>query len=137
MRLVVDTNVLVSALLFRGAVSRLRTHWTSGRVRLLMSAETETELVRVLCYPKFKLPGTVITALVASEILPFRDRVEVSAGPPVCRDPADDVFLWVARAGQADALVTGDDDLLSLGETWEGVSIRRPAEILVILDGGR
>ena len=137
MRLVVDTNVLVSALLFRGPVSRLHAHWAAGRVRLLMSVETEAELVRVLCYPKFKLPPSVVTALVASEILPFRERVEVSPGQPVSRDPADDAFLWVASAGRADALVTGDDDLLSLGELWEGVRIHRPAEILAILDGGR
>lgn len=89
----------------------------------------------MLGYPKFRLSPELQVSLVASEVLPFRDRHEVPSGPAVCRDAADDPFLWCARAAYADALVTGDDDLLALGDSWEGVRIVRLAEILEILAG--
>jgi len=55
MRVVFDTNTIVSALLFRGATSWLVEHWQSGEVTLMVSRETARELLRVLTYPKFGL----------------------------------------------------------------------------------
>lgn len=133
MRLVVDTNILVSALLFRGVASQLHARWVAGQLRLIMSPETEAELVRVLAYPTFRLAPETVAALLASEILPFRDMVPAPAGGAVSRDPEDDRFLWLARAAGAAALVTGDADLLVLAPAWEGVRILRLAEVLAEL----
>ncbi|WP_420614994.1 putative toxin-antitoxin system toxin component, PIN family [Candidatus Palauibacter sp.] len=119
-RTVLDTNVLVSALLFpKGTVSHLRDAWRSGAILPLASRETVSELVRVLCYPKFRLAEGEREELLA-DYLPFCESVVVEDPPPVpeCRDPFDRMFLELALAGRADALVTGDRDLLTLASTF-------------------
>jgi uncharacterized protein len=54
-RVVLDTNVLVSCLLFGGTPGELLDLWKTGRIRLLMSREMVDEFLRVLAYPKFNL----------------------------------------------------------------------------------
>ncbi len=113
-RIVPDTNVLVSALLFpAGRLSWLREAWQSEAVVLLASGDTTRELIRVLAYPKFRLTADERDDLLA-DYLPWCETVDVSErlDTPHCRDPSDRPFLELARAGRADALVTGDDDLL-------------------------
>ncbi len=116
-RLVLDTNVLVSALLFpSGRVSWLRHAWGADRIRPLAGRETTAELIRVLGYPKFRLSDTDRQDLL-EDYLPFCETVTVPDPPPVvpeCRDPFDRAFLELAVAGRADALVTGDADLQAL-----------------------
>ena len=115
-RLVLDTNVLLSALLFpAGSPSWMRHAWQAGDIVPLASPETTRELVRVLCYPKFGLTDDEREDLLA-EYLPWCETVIVSEPPDVhaCRDPADVPFLQLALAGHADAVVTGDDDLLAM-----------------------
>ncbi|MXW55554.1 MAG: putative toxin-antitoxin system toxin component, PIN family [Gemmatimonadales bacterium] len=114
-RTVLDTNVLVSALLFpKGTVSWLREAWRSGAILPLASRDTVSELVRVLCYRKFRLAAAEREELLA-DYLPYCESVDVGEPPPVpeCRDPFDRIFLEVAVAARADALVTGDEDLLA------------------------
>ncbi len=134
MRGVADTNVIVSALLFRGTTSRLRDHWRASRLVLVVSDETLAELARVLMYPKFKLSPGVVESLVATEVLPFTERISPTRAPPACRDADDDEFLWCARDAGADALITGDPDLLALRPAWSGVPILTVVEALQKLD---
>lgn len=127
-RTVLDTNVLVSALLFpKGAVSWLRDAWRTGTILPLIGRDTVSELVRVLCYPKFRLATREREELLA-DYLPYCESVDVGEPPPVpeCRDPLDRIFLELALAGHADALVTGDEDLLALAPTFP-VPILSPA----------
>ena len=115
-RLVLDTNVLVSALVFpAGSTSWLRTAWQSGTIRPLASRETTTELIRVLAYPKFRLDEDERDDLL-SDYLPWCETVVVRdlSAVPDCRDHHDRAFLALASAGRADALATGDGDLLAL-----------------------
>lgn len=116
LRVVLDSNVLISALLFGGRVGELHAHWRAGRIVPLVSKATFAELRRVLAYPKFRLTPAEIVLLVEEEFLPWAEVVEVppSADPPRCRDPHDEKFLHLAAAGRADCLVTGDADLLVL-----------------------
>ena len=119
-RTVLDTNVLVSALLFpKGTVSWLRDAWQSGAILPLASRDTASELVRVLCYPKFRLTTADREELLA-DYLPYCDSVDVGEPPPVpeCRDPFDRIFLEMALAGRAEALITGDEDLLALASAF-------------------
>ncbi|CAA7624226.1 putative toxin-antitoxin system toxin component, PIN family [Magnetospirillum sp. UT-4] len=117
MRLVIDTNVLVSALLFRGGATLwLRHAWQSERVRPLVSRDTVGELLAVLTYPKFGLEAIEREDILA-EYLPWCEVVAVPVPPPAvptCRDPFDMAFLHLAAAAGADALVTGDRDLHAL-----------------------
>jgi putative PIN family toxin of toxin-antitoxin system len=116
-RLVLDTNILVSALLFQGGrLGWLRHAWQSGQVTPLLCRSTTDELLRVLAYPKFRLEHHEIIALLG-DLLPHAEPVEQPASPPQaprCRDPDDQVFIDLFLAADADALITGDDDLLVL-----------------------
>ena len=118
MRLVIDTNILVSALLSeRSLPAHLVTLWRDGRFDLLTSNPQLDELMRVTRYPKIKariasaLAGRLINELRALAVM--LDRLETVT---VCRDPYDNYLLAMAHAGGADFLVTGDGrDLLSMG----------------------
>jgi putative PIN family toxin of toxin-antitoxin system len=116
-RVVLDTNVAVSALLFgSGSAGRVRAAWQSGRIVPLASTATARELVRVLAYPKFRLSGAEQQDLLA-DYLPWVTVVRIPDPPPdvpSCRDPFDVPFLHLAVAGRAKVLVTGDGARLAL-----------------------
>ena len=127
MRVVFDTNTVVSALLFEhGQLSWLRDHWRSGEVVTLVSRSTIDELIRVLAYPKFNLNKTEIEALLA-DYLPFTKPVVVSPQPqsPQCPDTDDQMFVDLAIQGRAEVLVTGDRTLLAMDF---GVTIEQAAD---------
>ena len=130
-RLVIDTNVLLSALLFRGtAMAWMRTAWQTGTILPLASQETVSELLRVLGYPKFRLTVSDREHLL-SDYLPWCEAVTIPVPPPLvpdCRDPFDRPFLVLSVAGNADALVTGDRDLLALAPDFP-IPIITPAEL--------
>jgi len=133
-RVVLDTNVLVSALVFRtGNPAALRTAWQAERIRPMASHETASELIRVLAYPKFQLTDIEREDLLA-EYLPWCESITVPANivVPEIRDPDDRMFLRLALAGQADALVSGDQDLLSLMDFR--VPVTTPARLREMLD---
>jgi putative PIN family toxin of toxin-antitoxin system len=114
-RVVVDTNVLVSGLLFGGEPGKIRDLWIKGRIVPLLSSETFTEFNRVLSYPKFRLSPAEITMLIEEELLPYAEILDVTEDATgVCRDPKDDKFLSLAASGKAAYLITGDQDLLVL-----------------------
>ncbi len=125
MRIVLDTNVLVSAMLKKGSLPyQLLTAWDSEKYDLITSEEQLSELDRVLNYDKLKkyIPAEKAAELVAR----LRESATSITGLPVVNystDPADNLILATAIAGQAELLVTGDKKhLLSLGIV-EAVSI--------------
>lgn len=127
-RVVLDTNVLVSALLFHaGALSWLRQAWRSEAILPLASRDTAAELIRVLSYPKFRL-GPDEREDLLGDYLPWCETVRVPKRTrvPHCRNPLDRPFLQLALAAEADALVTGDKDLLGLAGVF-AVPILSPA----------
>ena len=120
-RVVLDTSVVVSALVFTGGpTARLRQAWQQGACLPLVSTATVQELMRVLAYPKFGLDPAEREELLA-DYLPHTEAGHVPSPPPAvpaCRDPHDLPFLHLAQAGAASALITGDKDLLVLaGQT--------------------
>jgi uncharacterized protein len=128
-RVVVDTNVLVSALGWRGAPYRLIQGCFAGRHQLLLSPAILSELDRVLRYPKLGFePGAILSYLESlaetAEMVSPAIRLEV-----VKEDPDDDKFLECAVEGGAQALVTGDSDLAKLG-SFEGIPILTAAGFL-------
>lgn len=116
-RWVLDTNVVLSALIRPGGTAgKLRLAWQTGLFTPLLSHDTAAELVRVLGYPKFKLSAEEQHDLLA-DYLPWTEAVRLPVIPPrtpACRDPHDVPFLQLAIAARAQALVTGDADLLVL-----------------------
>ena len=135
LRVVLDTNVVLSALLFRNeSANRLRHGWQSGAFRPLVSAATAQELLRVLAYPKFRLSADDQQELLA-DYLPYTTGVRIPPRPPRvpdCRDPYDRPFLELAVSGHARLLVSGDRDLLALaGQAKFGIVT--PADFLLRL----
>ncbi|MFH1026876.1 MAG: putative toxin-antitoxin system toxin component, PIN family [Pseudomonadota bacterium] len=136
LRVVLDTNTLISALLFGGQSGMLRDLWKSGRIIPLVSKETFAEFRKVLSYPKFKLSQREIRSILNEEILPFVEPVEiVEQVTGVCRDPHDDMFLAAAAGGGAQYLVSGDQDLLVL-EHFGKTRIVTVTEFLSLAGGG-
>jgi len=119
-RVVIDTNVLLSSLLFHaGTLSWLRAAWQAHCICPLASRETMNELIRALSYPKFNLTDGEREDLLA-DYLPWCETIIVSnpAEIPECRDRFDRPFLELALMAQADALVTGDKDLLAMAKDF-------------------
>lgn len=116
-RAVLDTNVVLSALLFAsGRLTPIRLAWQRSAFRPLLSRATTEELVRALGYPKLGLTDAEREELLA-DYLPYCTVVTIPSKPPAvprCRDPFDQPFLHLAAHGRADYLVTGDRDLLVL-----------------------
>jgi uncharacterized protein len=133
-RLVVDTNILISALLVEASLSaHLIVLWRQGRFDLLTSAEQLDELMRVTRYPKIR--ERLAPALAGRLINELRDISVVLKNLPtvtVCQDPHDNYLLAMAVAGAADFLVTGDKrDLLGL-KLHEGTKIVTVRDFLTL-----
>jgi putative PIN family toxin of toxin-antitoxin system len=133
-RVVLDTNVVLSALVLRaGLLSRLRTLWQTSAFMPVVNRDTAAELMRVLAYPKFKLDAAEREELLA-DYLPYAETVAEVQTPapdvPICRDRADQVFLDLAYSAKVEALVSGDADLLSLRTQCPHFAIIRPADFL-------
>ena len=135
LRVVLDNNVVLSALVFpSGRLAWLSQAWQSSELTLIASWETIAELRRVLGYRKFGLSlSRQIGAM--HRYQPWCEMVTVTEPPdvPECRDPRDRMFLELAVAGQADALVTGDGDLLELARVFS-IPIITPAELRARLE---
>lgn len=129
-RVVLDTNIVVSALLFGGAAEKVHRLWRSGVILPLASADMVREYARVLSYPKFRLSEEEVSCLLNEEILPFIVPVTVIETPSVVKDdPSDDVFFACAQAGRAAALVSGDRRVLAL-KTYKGIPVLSLHEFL-------
>jgi uncharacterized protein len=139
LRVVLDTNVILSALLFRsGVLTQLRELWQSGKLHPVVSTPVVQELLRVLSYPKFRLTAKDTEELLA-DYLPYAEVVDVDpqakavARLPDCRDIHDQIFLEIAQVSNVDYLVTGDADLLVLhdpNKTNLTFSICTPRDLL-------
>jgi len=133
-RVVLDTNVLVSALLFKGALSRFVELWRKGKIIPVISKETFEELTTVLQYPKFSLSKDEIKSLIEHEILPYFEIIEVvKTVKGVCRDPGDDKFVSCALSASADCIVSGDKDFCDLKQ-YQTVKIMNTSDFLKKLD---
>jgi putative PIN family toxin of toxin-antitoxin system len=132
-RIVIDTNVLLSALLWHGGPHALFEKVRTGTVELMMSHALMEELAEVITRPKFAsiLQRTTRTPeRILNELRALAEMVAASPLPqPVCRDPDDDVVLACALAAQADLIVSGDDDLLVL-KTFRGIPIVSASDAL-------
>jgi uncharacterized protein len=135
MRLVIDTNVLVSALIFKDSRHLpLRVAWTERRVTPLLSIPTYRELKAVLGYRMFDIGDDQIAEAIAA-LGPFIEWVTINVAQtatlPKCSDRDDQKFLDVALCGQADAILTYDKALLKLRRKSLPFAIRKPEELSV------
>lgn len=134
LRVVLDTNCLISALLFKdGRLAFLRNAWQRGAITPIVCKETVSELIRVLAYPKFRLSKEDIDTLLA-EIIPFAEAQSVkrpTAPVTGLNDLDDAVFIHLARQSKVDMLVSGDTHLLRLNAA--GLKIITPADFMPLI----
>jgi putative PIN family toxin of toxin-antitoxin system len=133
-----DTNVLISGLIGEdGPPRQLIDAWLEGRYTLVTSLYQADELNHVLSYPRIasrlRLEETELNLILAALLC----EAEITPGlvelPGVTRDPKDDPLLACAVEGNAHYLISGDRDLLDLGE-YEGIRIVSPRQFVGILN---
>jgi uncharacterized protein len=134
-RAVIDTNVLIAGLLWRGPPHALLESVRAGAVSLVTSPALLAELANVLGRAKFDVIVARTNTSREGSLADLRRLAEVIDAPPlpqpVCRDPDDDAVLALAIAARADLIVSGDDDLLSL-HSFQGIQIVAPADAITI-----
>lgn len=140
MRAVIDTNIFIRALINpRGIVWSLLERWRAGQFTLVYSAAILDEIITVLRRPRmgarYNIDEDAIEGL-RRRIVGDGAVVVPSRMIRACRDPRDDMFLEAAVAGQADVIISGDQDLLVL-DPFEGIRIVGAAAFLVLLDAAR
>jgi putative PIN family toxin of toxin-antitoxin system len=129
-RLVFDCNVLISAALVETGTPAKALDVAYAEHKLLLSEPTFDELVTRLARPKFRRYLGDASRIVFLEALSAAAQwIEIKAEPQGCRDPDDDKYLETAVRGSADAIVTGDRDLLVM-HPFEGISILTPGNWL-------
>lgn len=135
MKIVCDTNVLISGILFGGHARRILQLSSTGRLVNSISDDILWEAQKVLQRPKFKLASQQVSAMITL----FRDTLElvhpVKRYKVVETDPDDDRVLDAAAAAGAEVIVSGDKHLKGL-ISWHGIRILSPAELVLEIDGG-
>lgn len=125
MKIVLDTNVFVSAVFFGGVPGRILDAWAAGRIQIVASAEILDEYQRVGLVLAAQYPGVDLSPVLTD----FITNAEIVAAPPLAEpvscDPDDDKFLACALAARVDAVVSGDRDLLT-HDGWRGIAILKP-----------
>lgn len=125
MRIILDTNVLVSGIFFSGPPFRILNAWRDNRLQLVMSTDILAEYQRVAVilsqkYPQVDLHSILDLLTVNSEI--------VAAPPlaaPICDDPDDDMFIACALASHTSFIVSGDKHLLNT-DGYQGIQVLKP-----------
>jgi hypothetical protein len=141
MRVVLDANVFVSALMNRqGSPRRILVGWEEDQFDVLVSEPIIAELGRVLRYPRIVRRHRQSEAaiehflgMLASQAVMVATTAQLHV---VQNDESDNRYLECAVAGDAEYLVSGDRDLLDLGE-FQGVVILPPAAFVALLESGR
>ncbi|MDX1572364.1 MAG: putative toxin-antitoxin system toxin component, PIN family [Xanthomonadales bacterium] len=130
-RLVLDTNVLISAALSsRGAPALLLDHLQCERSVLVFSQPTMAELASRLMGPRFdRYVDRDARLRFLAEIDAVAEFVGISGAPMGCRDRMDDAFLETALMTECPVIVSGDQDLLIL-DPWRNIRILSPAQAL-------
>jgi putative PIN family toxin of toxin-antitoxin system len=132
-RLVLDTNVVVSALLWGGAPERLIDLAGEGTIELVTPAALLAELAELLNRPKLAAKLAHDGQSAEEIVARYRELAELIETPAIeevrLRDPDDAAVLACAIAAHAEAIVSGDKDLQSLG-SYQDIPILSPAQCL-------
>jgi uncharacterized protein len=126
MRVVVDTNVFVSAALKDTSLPALALHLVAQRGTLLKSDATEMQLFEVLARPQLAALIDQSSVEWMRKLMAVAEAVTITERIAACRDATDDKFLELAVNGKADVIVSGDADLLVLNP-FRGIPVVPPA----------
>jgi uncharacterized protein len=134
MRVVIDTNVLVSAVILPLSKPQVVWQYAAQACTVLASTVTFNEFSEVLNRSKFdRYVPSSDRIMFLSLFARLSEKVSITRTITACRDPKDNTFLELAVCGKADVLVFGDEDLRAL-HPFEGVQILSPAQFLANYD---
>jgi len=129
-RVVLDTNVTISALFWGGPPRDIYNLIRSGKLAMLVSEAMECEFIRVLGYERFGLSAPEIMPLIRnirSYATPVAPRAKLAV---ITADPTDNIFLECALEGKADYIISGDKHLIDL-KVYEGIPIIKARDFLL------
>lgn len=127
-RVVLDSNVFVSAFIWGGTPQKIINLWLDGKILLIISPPLLAEIL--LVFERFHFSSREIKKI--KEILEIHSlKVIPKKKINICRDPKDNMVLATCQAGKASYLITGDKDLLCLGE-FKTAKILNPKDFLKI-----
>jgi putative PIN family toxin of toxin-antitoxin system len=139
MRLVLDTNVVASALFWGGNPATLLDAAQLGEIEIFTSRPLLSELAGILVRSKFaslvSASGSSVEDLVLGYAALTTVVVPAQISLTIQADPADDEVLACALSAQADGIVSGDKHLHSLGGSYQNIKILRPAEAVTMIEG--
>jgi uncharacterized protein len=126
LKVVLDTNVLVSALFFGGVPGRILSAWSEGTISLVLSASILAEYREVGVelnsrYADLDFESFAALLVLHSEIVDAPEHLD----PPVCADHADDKFLSCALVSGSSVIISGDIQLLATSG-WNGIEVLKP-----------
>ena len=128
-KVVLDTNVIISAIIFGGKPRIVLEGAIKGKFRLCISGEIINELNRVLKRPRFGFPLEIIQSIV-NELLLISDLIIPSEEITIIEaDPADNIILECAKEANADYIVIDDTHLLKLG-SFKNIKIITPSQFI-------
>jgi putative PIN family toxin of toxin-antitoxin system len=133
MRIVIDTNVIASAVFFGGKPYQLLRHIMEDCVDVLASKEIVDEYEEIIIRLQKKYPA-ITTKIPLQVLLTKFEIIRVSSDVHVSRDPDDDKFISCAVDGKCLYIVSGDEDLLTIGN-YQGIEILTVAGFLDRLKG--
>ena len=127
MKVVLDTNIFISGIFWKGSSDKVITNWREGKFTLITSLEAVSEIIKVLKDFKIKLSDEMIKEWVDlivrnSIIVEPKEKIKI-----VKDDPKDDIFIETAVAGNVDYIISQDNHLLKLKE-FRGIKIITPEE---------
>jgi len=129
MKVVVDTNVVISGVFFGGNPGRVLEAWRDGLIELVVSAEVLDEYRRVGERLEMQFPGVSLAPFLALVVANSKIVEPDPLPSPVSRDPNDDPFIACALAGGCGVIVSGDRHLLEI-DGYEGIAVLTPRQLL-------
>lgn len=132
MRIVLDTNVIISAIIRNGKPRKLLRIGIDDKYEILLSKEMLEEISSVLQRPKFKMTKDKVHHVVSALTMSSEVVTVTSNFKAIKNDPDDDIIINTAHDGKADYIVSGDDDILNL-ENFRGIRIVSVDDMLRIL----
>ena len=133
MKIVLDTNIFISGIFWRGSSNKVILNWKEGKFALIASLGTISEITKVLKDFKIRLPDEMIREwidLIVRNSIIVEPKEKISI---VKDDPKDNIFIETAVAGNADYIITQDNHLLKLKE-FRRVKVITPEEFNTLAD---
>ena len=129
MRVVLDTNVLISGIFFSGPPHQILKFWHQGKLTLVISESIFDEYQRVAKELSAQFPDIELEPILAL-LLTESDLIQAGELPEqVCNDPDDDKFLACALVGKSKIIISGDKALLKVSG-YRGIEVLQPREFV-------